>query len=62
MENISWQQGYENLTKSYINKYTSQKTSAILDKLRITQEKMIRELAKVVFGKEGDCLQGGRKN
>lgn len=57
-ENTARQQGYENLTKPYIQDYINQKTSAIFDKLGITQEKVIQELAKVAFGNVGDCLQG----
>lgn len=48
------QEGYENLTKPYIQDYINQKTSAIFDKLEITQERVIRELAKVTFV---NCLQ-----
>lgn len=57
-ENTARQQGHENLTKPYIQDYINQKTSAIFDKLGITQEKVIQELAKVAFSNVVDCLQG----
>jgi len=40
-EHKARQQGYENLTKPYIQDYINQKTSAIFDKLGFSQEKVI---------------------
>ena len=54
------QQGHENLKKPYIQDYINQKTSAIFDKLGITQEKVIQELAKVAFGDLVYCFQSRR--
>lgn len=59
-ENTARQQGHENLTKPYIQDYINQKTSAIFDKLGVTQEKVIQELAKVTFGDLVYCFQSGR--
>ena len=57
-ERTARQQGYENLTKPYIQNYIQEKTSATLEKLGITQEKVIRELARIAFSDITECLQG----
>lgn len=57
-ERTARQQGYENLTKPYIQVYIQEKTSTILEKLGITQEKVIRELARIAFSDIQECLKG----
>lgn len=55
-ENTARQIGYENLTKPYIQDYINKKTSVIFEKLGITQEMIIQEMAKIAFVNLGDCL------
>lgn len=48
-EHSARQQGYENLTKPYIKKYIQEKSSEVLEKIGVTQEKVLAEIAKVAF-------------
>lgn len=49
-ERSARQIGYENLTKPYIQAYIQDKTETNLEKLGITQERVIIEIANIAFG------------
>jgi phage terminase small subunit len=48
-KNTARQIGYENLTKPYIKKYIQSKSSEILERTGVTQEKVLAEIAKIAF-------------
>ncbi|WP_439481938.1 terminase small subunit [Cyclobacterium plantarum] len=48
-EHSARQQAHENLTKPYIKKYIQAKGSKILEKIEVTQEKVLTEIANIAF-------------
>lgn len=49
--------GYENLTKPYIQAYIKDKNKPNLEKLRITQERVLSEIAKIAFSNLTDLFE-----
>ena len=60
-ERSARQIGYENLTKPYIQAYIQDKTETNLEKLGITQERVIAEIAMIAFGNVADLFEGDWK-
>lgn len=55
-ERSARQIGYENLTKPYIQAYIKSKAETNLEKLGITQERVLAEIAKIAFGNLTDMF------
>jgi phage terminase small subunit len=56
-ERTARQQGYENLTKPYIKKYIKKQSESVLEKLGVTQERVLAEVAKIAFGSILDLFE-----
>lgn len=57
-ERTARQIGHENLTKPDIQSYIQEKTNSSLEKLGITQERVITELVRIAFGNVADLFEG----
>ncbi|MDG1276930.1 MAG: terminase small subunit [Algoriphagus sp.] len=56
-ERSARQIGCENLTKPYIQAYIKNKSQASLEKLEITQERVLKELANIAFSNVTDFFE-----
>ncbi|MFC3417178.1 terminase small subunit [Algoriphagus hitonicola] len=57
-ERTARQQGSRLLTNVYIEKYIQKKSQSVLDKMGITQERILAEFAKIAFANVTDLFEG----
>jgi phage terminase small subunit len=60
-ERTARQQGYENLTKPYIKNYIQERSESVLEKLGVTQERILAEFAKIAFANVTDLFENDWK-
>lgn len=56
-ERTARQQGSRMLTNVYIEKYIQTRSQSVLEKLGVTQEKILAEFAKIAFGNVTDLFE-----
>lgn len=56
-ERSARQQGYENLTKPDIKNYIQERSESVLEKLGVTQERILAEIAKIAFSNITDLFE-----
>lgn len=60
-ERTARQQGSRLLTNVYIEKYIQKKSQSVLEKLGVTQERILAEFAKIAFANVTDLFEGDWK-